>query len=128
MEAIVNGYALIGKPATFAVSIFDKFGNTHTRVVPLKLKSRYQAELAAIKYVCQAIPHKDINLTVKTSVSQIPQIFKKTADGEWIKRKKPNKLVDDIRTLSSQFASFEIVVDKDSEQMLKTKALAKSVM
>lgn len=125
MEAVVNAYGLVGKPASFAVKVSDNFGNTHERVVPLKMKSRYQAELAAIKYVCQAIPHKDVRLTVKTSVSQIPQIFKKTPDGNFISRSKPNALVDEVRELSNQFTSFQCVIDKDSEEMLKVKERAK---
>ena len=127
MEALVNGYALTGKPATFAVKIFDKFGNTHERVVPLKAKSKYQAELAAVMYVLQAVPHKDISLVLKTSVSQIPQIFKKDRDGKFLKRKRANDLIDSIRELSDQFASFECLIDKDSEAMLEIKKKAKSV-
>jgi hypothetical protein len=124
MEAVVSGYALVGKPASFAVKITDQFGSSHERVVPLKLKSRYQAELAAIKYVCLAVPHKDVSLVVKTSVSQVPQIFQKV-NGEFAKRSKPNELVDEIRELSAQFASFECIADKDSEEMLTIKKKAK---
>ena len=125
MEAIVNSYALVGKPASFAVRISDKFGNVHERVVPLKLKSKYQAELSAIKYVMQAVSFKDVKLTIKTSVSQIPQIFKKDANGELRDRKKPNDLIDELRELSEQFASFECVLDKDSDTMLEMKEKAK---
>ena len=125
MEAVISGYALIGKPASFAVNIIDNLGSIHKRVVPLKLKSKYQAELAAIKYVCQAIPHKDVELVIKTAVSQIPQIFVKAADGRWPKRKKANKLVDEVRELTSQFETFSCVLDKDSETMLEIKKLAK---
>jgi hypothetical protein len=127
MEAVVNSYAPVGKEATFAVILSDSFGNTHERVVPLKLKSKYQAELAAIKYALQAVPHKDVFMTLKTSVSQVPQIFSKTPDGEWIKRKKPNKLVDDIRELAGQFKEFNCVKETDSELILKTKEMCKSI-
>jgi hypothetical protein len=125
MEAIISSYALVGKQASFAVKIFDEFGNAHERVIPLKSKSKYQAELAAIKYVCHAIPHKDVDVVIKTSVLQIPQIFKKTNSGKWIKRRKPNKLIDEIRELSLQFSSFECIIDEDSELMLEVKEKAK---
>ena len=125
MEATISGYALVGKNASFAVSISDGSDNTHERIVPLKLKSRYQAELAAIKYVCQAVSHKDVDLVVKTSVSQIPQIFEKTTNGEWPKRKRVNALIDEIRELSDKFTSFKCVSDKNSELMLATKMKAK---
>lgn len=126
MEATVSSYALVGKPAFFAVHIKDKFGNTHNRVVPLKLKSKYQAELAAVKYVMQALPFKDVVLTIKTSVSQVPQIFKKNSDGEFPKRKRPNVLVDELRELSEQFSLFECVLDKNSKEMVELKERAKS--
>jgi hypothetical protein len=125
MEAVISGYGLVGKPSSFAVKITDKFGNTHERTVPLKVKSRYQAELAAIKYVCLAIPHKDVELTIKTSVTQVPQIFKKDSGGEFLKRSKPNELVDNLRELSTQFSSFQCLIDKDSEDMLSVKQKAK---
>ena len=125
MEAMVNGYGPVGKPASFAVKILDKYGNEHKRVVPTKLTSKYQAELAAIKYVLHAVPHKDVSLTVKTSVKHIPQIFKKTADGKWVKRKK-NKLIDEIRSLSEHFASFECV-SGDEEEMAEVKEMARLV-
>jgi len=125
MEAVISGYGLVGKPVSFAVKITDNFGNTHERVVPLKTKSRYQAELSAIKYVFQAIPHKDVSLTVKTAVTQIPQIFEKDSSGQFTKRSKPNELVDELRELSSQFESFQCVIDKDSEEMLAVKLKAK---
>lgn len=124
MEASVYGYALVGKPAVFVVHIKDDVGNIHERTIPLKLKSKYQAEIAAIKYACQAISRKDVHLTIKTSVSQIPQVFTKTG-GNWLKRKTPNQLIDDVRELADQFSSFNCVVDDASELMLKIKEIAR---
>lgn len=124
MKAVVASYGQVGKNVSFAVKIENAFGVTHERVVPLKTKSKYQAEVAAIKYVCQAIPHKDVNLEVKVSVTQIPQIFKKV-DGKFIKRKRPNKLVDSTRELASKFESFVCSYDKDSAEMAILKEKAK---
>lgn len=126
MQAVVNSYAPVGKEATFAVSISDKFGNKHDRVVPLKLKSRYQAELAAIKYVLQAVSNKDVSLCVKTSISQLPQIFAKAEDGSWVKRKKPNKLISEVRDLASEFSEFSCVKADDEEEIEKLKEMAKT--
>ena len=33
MEATVNGYALVGKPASFAVNISNKSGNAHFTIL-----------------------------------------------------------------------------------------------
>ena len=125
MEAVVSGYALIGACDSFAIKISDKYGNVHERVVPLKSKSKYQAELAAVKYVLQVMNKKNIDLIIKTSVAQVPQIFEKTKAGTFLKRKRQNDLIDDIRELSSQFSSFQCVIDKDSEEMLEVKEKAK---
>jgi hypothetical protein len=124
VEATINGYSLVGKPAAFAVHI-SSGGSIHERIVPLTTKSRYQAELAAIKYVCAALPNKDIRLVVKTSDAHLSSIFTKKKDGSWIKRKRPNKMVDDVRELSEQFESFECTLDSDSELMAKIKGMAK---
>ena len=58
-------------------------------------------------------------------MAHIPQIFKKDSDGNWVKRKKPNKLIDEIRELASQFAEFECVKAPDDELILETKELAR---
>ena len=125
MEAVVSGYGLVGKPSSFAVKITDDSGEIHERVVPLKMKSRYQAELVAIKYVFQAIPHKNIRLTIKTAMTQVPQLFKKDSSGEFLKRSKPNELVDELRELSTQFTTFQCLIDKNSEEMIAIKQKAK---
>ena len=88
MRALVVGYAPVGKPASFAVDI----GGEHKRVVPLKTKSKYQAELAGIKYVCQAIINTDVDLNLKVTISHLPTIFVKDKDGSFKKRKKKNKI------------------------------------
>lgn len=124
MKAIVASYGQVGKNVSFAIKIEDAFGTIHERIVPLKTKSKYQAELAGIKYICQAIPHKDVELEIKVSVTQIPQLFKKV-DGEFTKRKKPNELVDSTRELASKFESFVCSYDKDSEEMVAIKEKAK---
>lgn len=104
MEALIVGYAPVGKPAAFAVDIDGQ----HRRAVPLNIKSKHQAELAGIKYVCQAIVDTDIDLKLKVTVGSIPAIFTKEANGTFKKRKKPNKLVDELRSLSDTFKSFSI--------------------
>lgn len=124
MKALVNGFGPIGKSSSFVVKISDEHGNIHKRTVPLKLKSVYQAELAAIKYVFQAIPYKDIDLKIKTASSQIPQIFNKTTKGEWIKRRKPNALIDEVRELSEQFKSFECAHVNTEETLEINEAIA----
>lgn len=124
MEAFISSYGLVGKESNFAVYIVDDSGAVHKRVVPLKLKSTYQAELAAIKYVCQAIPNKDVELVIKTSVTQLPQVFQKAEDGRWAKRQQ-NKMVDDARELTEKFSKFSCVKDTDSELMLKVRNMAK---
>lgn len=127
MEAIIGSHAVVGKSTSFAVKIVDNFGNTHERVVPLITKSKYQAELAAIKYVFQAIQYKDVDLTLKTAVHQIPQIFQKNKNGKFVKRKRPNELVDELRELSSRFKSFECVLDKDGEEVTAIREKARLV-
>ena len=124
MKAMVSGYSPVGKPSSFAVEISDEHGNNHKRIVPLKVKSKYLAELSAIKYVMQSIPHKDVDLTIRTTVAHMPQIFTKTTKGEWVKRKKQNDLVDEVRELSEQFKSFNCVRGDDDE-MSKVKKMAK---
>ena len=124
IEAIINGYTLVGKPAAFAVHISGG-ANSHERTVPLTTKSRYQAELAAIKYVCAALPNKDVKLVIKTADAHLSSIFKKKKDGSWIKRKRPNKLVDEVRELSEQFDEFVCELDSDSDLMVRVKEMAK---
>jgi hypothetical protein len=122
MEASVIGYAPVGKTASFAVDI----DGNHKRVVPLKTKSKYQAELAGIKYICQAIVNTDVKLNLKVSISHLPTIFDKDDDGNFKKRKKKNKLVDEVRELSEKFSSFTCETNKDSESVNTLKARAKS--
>ena len=129
IEAIVHGFANVGKPATFAVTIFDDTGNKHERIVPLiSTKSAYTAELAAIKYVCQSLADKDCNLTVKTSVPHIAKLFQKTEDGDWVPQRKNKNLnlINEARALSEDFKSFACeVLKKDAEAMQYVRGLAK---
>jgi len=119
MDATIVGYAPVGKTAAFAVDIDGK----HQRVVPLNTKSKHQAELAGIKYVFQAIVDKNVDLNLKVTVAHIPGMFKKDEAGLFSKRKKPNKLVDEVRGLSTQFASFSIEkASAESIGVLKEKA------
>jgi glycerol-3-phosphate cytidylyltransferase-like family protein len=122
MKALVVGYAPVGKSASFAVDI----GGEHKRGVPLKTKSKYQAELAGIKYVCQAIINADIDLDLKVTISHLPTIFAKDGDGCFKKRKKKNKLVDEVRELSTKFSSFVCETNKDAESINVLKMKAKS--
>ena len=125
MDASVVGYAPPGKLASFAVDI----DGDHQRIVPLKTKSKYQAELAGIKYVCQSVINTDVDLNIKVTVSHISTIFIKNEDGSFPKRSKSQKLIDEVRELSTKFSSFTCEANKDLEavEVLKEKAKLASV-
>lgn len=128
IEAVIHGFAKIGKQATFAVKISDDNNNEHERIVPLSAKSAYTAELAAIKYVCQALVDKGCNLVVKTSLPHIIKLFIKTEDGDWAatRKNKNTDLIDEVRSLSSDFKSFMCdVLPKDDESMKYVRELAR---
>lgn len=125
MKAIVKSYAPVGKNASFSVIIMGDH-DTHKRVVPLQIKSKYQAELAAIKYVLQSVdPNQDIEII--TSIAQIPNTLTKTKDGKWPKRKNKNELVDEIRGLADKFKSFSCIKDSGTKEMDQANQLVKLV-
>lgn len=125
MDASIVGYAPVGKSASFAVDIDGE----HQRVVPLKTKSKYQAELAGIKYICQAVIDKDVDLNLKVTIGHLPTIFAKDDNGNFGKRKRKNKLVDEVRELSTKFYTFTCETNKDAESvnLLKEKAKSASI-
>ena len=127
IQDTVNGYSTVGTLATFAVIIEDNYDNRHERTVPLKTKSSYQAELAAIKYAMMALKDKDVNLVVRTSVKHIPPIFAKE-NGDWKKKQRSNKeLIAELRELSESFKSFTVELDVDSDKMAEVKELARAL-
>lgn len=128
IEAVIHGFANVGKPATFAVKISDDNNNKHERIVPLSVKSAYTAELAAIKYVCQSLADKECNLIVKTSLPHIIKLFIKTEDGDWAstRKNKNTDLINEVRALSDDFKSFICdVLPKNDESMKYVRELAR---
>jgi len=124
--AHVNGFALPGKKASFAVSIKDTAGNSHQRIVPLKCKSMYQAEWSAIKYVMLAISNKDNDVLINTSLPYVPAFFNKKKDGSWAKKSRSkSNAIDEVRKLSTKFRSFDCKCDKDSGEMLEIREMAR---
>lgn len=130
ITATVNGFANVGKKANFAVCIKHGPEIIHERLVPLKSKSAYFAELAAIKYVLQTFSEKekDVDLTVNVSLKHIPRIFDKKEDGKWVKKQKTNKgLVKQLRDLSERFNSFKCELDENSDEMQMVKDMTRSL-
>lgn len=128
IEAVIHGFANVGKPATFAVTISDDSGNKHERIVPLSVKSAYTAELAAIKYVCQSLVDKGCKLVIKTSLPHITKLFTKVEDGSWAptRKNKSTDLINEVRALSDDFKSFSCdVLLKDADTMQHVRKLAR---
>ena len=90
------------------------------------LQDLYWMSLQYMLFYCLLLlPNKDVKLVIKTADAHLSSIFKKKKDGSWIKRKRPNKLVDEVRELSEQFDEFVCELDSDSDLMVRVKEMAK---
>lgn len=128
IKAAVVGHGKVSKETSFAVKIVDSVGNVHERIVPLKSKSVYFAELNAVKYVMLAISNHEIDLHIETSLPHIPTYFDKE-DGKWLKRVRSNHdLVKELRDLSTKFNTFKIEhLDEKSDLLNDAAEMVKNV-
>lgn len=109
--ALSKGRGRVGRPASCLVHIQDDHGNQHLRVLPVNVKSTYVAELVGVKYVCELLKEKDVDLEVKVSLPHIAKSLTRNEDGTWAPNKGASaELLEVARKSTEQFRSFRCVL------------------